>query len=149
MAKKSGPIYIPDQYAYIIREAKKKGKKIEVKEMAFEDFLDLKALADDMSLTINKNTVGNDFKINEVRILRFIKGSEEFHYKTSYKQKEWLQVNFRQRKRSKKELKDLNIKKAYNKPFQLSENKKKDLLSLVKSNLIPAFYKNYYEGILN
>ncbi|XP_030766575.1 uncharacterized protein LOC115890475 [Sitophilus oryzae] len=149
LAKKSGPIYIPDQYVSIIREAKKKGKKIEVKEMAFEDFLDLKALADDMNLTIHKNTLGNDFKINEVKILRFVKGSQEFYYKKSYKQKEWLEVNFKQRRRSKKEMKDLNIKKAYNKRFELSENKKKDLLSLVKSNLIPAFYKNYYESILN
>lgn len=149
LAKKSGPLYIPEQYVSIIRTAKKKGNKIDVKEMSFEDFLDIKRLADEMGLTINKNTTGEDFKINEVRLLQFIKGKEEFYYKTSYRQEEWLRVDYRPRQRSKKHIKDVVIKNAYSEPFQLSENKKKGLQSLFKDNLIPAFYKNYYEAMLH
>ncbi|CAH1183065.1 unnamed protein product [Ceutorhynchus assimilis] len=118
--------------------------------MSFESFFDIKSLSDDMGLNINKNTDGDEFKINVVKILQFKKGEEEFCYKTSYKQKEWYRLNFRQRKRSKKDLinKNVIIKKAYCNPFQLSDNKKRDLLSLLNTNLIPAFYKPYFESIL-
>lgn len=149
MAKKSGSIYVPEQYVSIICEAKKKGNKIEVKEMGFESFFDIKVLSNDMGLNINKNTNGDDFKINEVRILKFVKGDDEFQYKTSYKQEEWLAVNFRQRKRCKTDIKNILLKKAYNKPFQLSEKKKLGLRSLINMNLIPVFYKTYYDCILH
>ncbi|XP_050300189.1 uncharacterized protein LOC126738792 [Anthonomus grandis grandis] len=63
-SKKSGAIYVPEQYVYMIREAKKKGNKIDVQEMGFENFLDIKALFDDMGLSIAKNDDGDEFKIN-------------------------------------------------------------------------------------
>ena len=34
-AKKSGPIYVPDQYISIIRNAKKKGEPLHLREMGF------------------------------------------------------------------------------------------------------------------
>ena len=64
--KKSGPVYVPDQYISAIRTAKKKGNPLEVKEMNFDNFLDIKAVHDEMALTLTKNTHGNDFKTSEV-----------------------------------------------------------------------------------
>ncbi|KAB0801044.1 hypothetical protein PPYR_05398 [Photinus pyralis] len=66
-AKKSGPIYVPDQYVSIIRNTKKKGNPLQVKELSFGDFFDLKALFEEMGINISKNTDRQDFKINDVK----------------------------------------------------------------------------------
>ncbi|CAH1102980.1 unnamed protein product [Psylliodes chrysocephalus] len=104
----------------------KKGNKIDVKEMGFESFYDLKTLIDDMGLNIAKNVDGNEFKINEVKILEFQKGSELIRYKTSYGQAEWSSLNFKAKRRRSdlQDIKNVTLKKAYSKPLQLSENKK-------------------------
>lgn len=118
--------------------------------MGFENFYDLKRLFDDMNLNITKNVDGNDFKINEVKILEFQKESELLRYKTSYDQAEWFSLNFRP-KRRRSDLQDLTnvtIKKAYSKPLQLSENKRKDIKSLIDKKLIPAFYTYFFDSIL-
>lgn len=148
-SKKSGPVYIPGQYVSIIRSAKKKGNPIEVKEMGFNDFIDLKILYDEMSLNITKDIEGNDFKISDVRVLKFEKNSSMFQFKTSYKQEEWNSVNFRTKKRRSdlKDIKTITIKQAYPKQIQLSENKKKDLKSLVDTHIIPDFYRYFFDSV--
>lgn len=78
-AKRSGPIYVPDQYVTIIRHAKKKGEPLRVIEMGFEDFKDIKALHDEMAPYIVKDVGGNIFKLNDVKIFRFEKGSNTFY----------------------------------------------------------------------
>lgn len=39
---------------------------------------------------------------------------------------------------------NIELKKAYNKTINISEQKKKDLLSLVNSNHIPKYYGTFY-----
>ncbi|CAH1107155.1 unnamed protein product [Psylliodes chrysocephalus] len=104
----------------------RKGNKIDVKEMGFESFYDLKTLFSAMGLNIAENVDGNEFKINEVKIFDFQKGSKLIRYKTSYGQAEWSSLNFKvKRRRSElQDIKNLILKKAYSKPLQLSENKK-------------------------
>lgn len=150
-SKKSGPIYVPDQYVSIIRNAKKKGNPIEVKEMGFKDFFDLKTLFEEMGLTLIKNVDGNEFRISDVKIMQFEKGNEVFRYKTSYKQNEWSCLNFKPKKRrsDQKSHKNVQMKQAYSKQFQLSENKIKDLKSLMDSNIIPSYYKGFFDSVLN
>ncbi|XP_030753125.1 uncharacterized protein LOC115880137 [Sitophilus oryzae] len=46
--KKSGLIYVPEQYVFMIRNAKKKGNSYIVKEMNFNDFIDLKRLSQEL-----------------------------------------------------------------------------------------------------
>lgn len=147
--KRSGPIYVPGQYVSVIRHAKKKGNPIKVKEMGYKDFLDIKALYDEMGLNISKDIDGIDFKINDVRVLRFEKGSDVFRFKTSYKQMDWKCVSLKPKKRRSefKDVNTINIKQAYRKTIPLSENKKKDLKSLVQSNIIPEFYKYFYDSV--
>lgn len=47
-AKNAGCIYVPDQYISLIRGAKKTGKPFVVNEMNFNDFIDLKALEENI-----------------------------------------------------------------------------------------------------
>ncbi|CAH1107936.1 unnamed protein product [Psylliodes chrysocephalus] len=115
---RSGPIYVPSQYALIIRSAKKRGKPFNVNEMSFKDFFLMKNLAEDIGF----NT--KNLKTSEIKIFKVIQGEST---KVFYK-------NFQ----------TISIKKAYKCRPKIKENKKRDLLSLVESNHIPNFYGTFY-----
>lgn len=87
-AKKSGLIYVSEQYISLIRNSKKKGNPLQVNEMSFENFFDFKALFDDIASKIAKDKKGNAFKLQDVKLLQFKKRSDLFFYKTSYKELE-------------------------------------------------------------
>lgn len=53
-SKKSGPIYVPDQLVTIIRNSKKTGKPFVVKELSFNDFIDIKSLTDNIGYNYQK-----------------------------------------------------------------------------------------------
>lgn len=97
-AKKSGPIYVPDQYVPIIRNAKKKGQPLQVRELHFTDFKDIKTLHNDMALTITKDVYDNDFKLSEIKVLHFEKGSDVIYFKNSYKKTDWNKIIFKSKK---------------------------------------------------
>ncbi|XP_049693296.2 uncharacterized protein LOC126053898 [Helicoverpa armigera] len=84
-AKKSGPIYIPDQYISIIRGAKKTGKPFLLKEMNYSDFFDLKALADNINFNMSKNIEGDAIKTGEIMSIKFTKNCANYQYRTTYK----------------------------------------------------------------
>jgi len=62
--------------------------------MNFSDFKDIKTLHNDMALTMTKDVSGNDFKLSEIKVVRFEKGSEVIFFKNSYKhmQFSWLKL---------------------------------------------------------
>lgn len=64
---KSGPIYVPSQYAQLIRTAKKTGPPYWVNELSFNDFISLKKLHSDLRLG-----TGN-MKIKDVKVVKFMK----------------------------------------------------------------------------
>jgi len=149
-AKKSGPIYVPDQYVPIIRNAKKKGEPLHVREINFSDFKDIKTLHNDMALTMTKDVSGNDFKLSEIKVVRFVKGSEVIFFKNNYKQLEWNEHNFTSKKKRARKIIETNniiLKSAYTKMMTISENKLRDLMSLIQSNIIPQYYKTFYESL--
>lgn len=77
-AKKSGLIYVPEQYISLIRNSKKKENPLQVNEMSFESFFDFKALFEDIAPKIAKDKKGNAFKLQDVKLLQFKKGSDLF-----------------------------------------------------------------------
>lgn len=66
-AKKSGAIYVPDQYVQIIRSAKIKGNKFNVEEPNFDDFYDLKKLSDEIELNTVKDVDWNTIKTSDIK----------------------------------------------------------------------------------
>lgn len=44
---KSGPIYVPDEYATLIRTAKRNGPPYQLHELTYKDFYDLKTLQEE------------------------------------------------------------------------------------------------------
>lgn len=149
-AKKSGPIYVPEQYVSIIRSAKKKGLPLEVKELNYTSFFNIKAFYEESNMGFLKDVAGNEFKINDVRVLNFNKGSDIVRYNTTYEESEWNVVQFRPKKRRPVNLVPIGnyqLKTAYQKQLLLGENKRKDLKYLMDGNIIPQFYKHFFEPL--
>lgn len=152
-AKKSGPVYVPDQYVSIIRSAKKKGNPFIVREMSFGDFMDLKLLSDEMAFNYSKNINGDQIKLSDIKMLRFEKGNDSYFYKTSYDDDaSWQAVQIRtisRRSSGARDIKRINLKPAYNSKLPINANKKADILSLIQSNIIPRFYEPFFSSLLN
>lgn len=83
--RKSGPIYVPDQYVNVIRKAKKSGNSFTVNEMSYDNFFDLKALAEEMNINVSKNIDGDQIKLTDLKVVKFTKNNDDFEYKVSYK----------------------------------------------------------------
>lgn len=148
--KKSGPIYVPEQYVFMIRNAKKKGNSYIVKEMNFNDFIDLKRLSEELGFNYTKNSDGKQFKISEVKMLRFVKGNNCYHYKISYKDDNWLSIPLKicgTRRSEAKSQRNINLHPAYDSKREISENKKRDLKSLLEGNIIPKFYETFFNTL--
>lgn len=139
---KSGPIYTPDQYISI----KKKGSPYQVKEMDHKSFYDLKSLASDVGKNFNKNTGNENVKMGDIKILKVdAEHKGFFFYKTSYGENEYKCVKVTGRT-SKSLDENYRLKCAYKKSNGISE-KKNGLLNLVDKNIIPNYYRQFYEGL--
>lgn len=115
--------------------------------MSFEDFYDFKALYDEIVPKLAKNTNGDDFKLQDVKLLQFQKGNDTFFYKTSYKQIEWNEVEFKSRKSRSSITSAITLKPAYSSKIALTDNKLRDLNVLCVNNLIPKFYRVFYDSL--
>lgn len=139
-ALKSGPIYVPSQYVQIIKQAKKTGEPMRVNELSHKDFISFKALTDEMGVT----TLGK-VKISDIKIMVISKDRPTtLMYKTSYTDTEWSESNLLARN------KKANIpeaKPAYTNKLPIKENKKTDLMTLLRNNHIPSFYSDFYTNL--
>lgn len=151
-AKKAGPIYVPDQLVSLIRNSKKKGNPLHVKELGFRDFVDLKQLNSDIGFNCQKNDIGEQIKVSEIRMIRFVKGSDVYFYKTSYKEAEWKCAKTRnigtRRSSGAKNINNIIKNPAYNAKIQIAENKRMDLQSLLASNIIPNYYESFFNSLV-
>ncbi|KAL0895191.1 hypothetical protein ABMA27_013634 [Loxostege sticticalis] len=145
---KGGPIYTPDQYVSIIRNAKKRGDPYKVHELTHDDFYDIKALADSVGNNYSKNTENETVKITRIKILKFEAGNESFKYCVSYETQDFKEVklNINKRKRQNRNV-AIEIQKAYKQKFSVADKKKKGLLELVSKNIIPRFYSSFYTNL--
>lgn len=145
-AKKSGPIYVPDQYVSLIRTAKKKGKPFQVNELAFSDFYDLKALAEEMGFNVIKNVNGDQIKISEIKIIEFKKAEDTYRYKVEY-DGTWIAAQIRTGRLKKKSNNIISLKQAYKSKVIITGRKKDDLLKLLKTNIVPKFYEPFFNNL--
>lgn len=137
---KSGPIYVPSQYVQIIKEAKKTGEPLRVNELSHNDFISLKSLISDMGITLN-----NKIKISDVKMMTIAKDRPNiFKYKTSYTDTEWSEGNLLSRN---KRLTIPDTKLAYTTKIPIKDNKKTDLITLLRNNHIPSFYADFFNNL--
>lgn len=141
--KKSSPIYVPDQYACIIRAAKKNGEPYKVNELCHNDFVDLKALAADLCINIPKNV-----KLTEIRALKLEKDHPNvLFYKTSFDQRDYFEAPIINSRR-KPDLEKIVLRDAYNRRPGITDAKKNGLLSLIqKKGCVPMYYLDFYNNL--
>lgn len=164
-AKKSGPIYIPAQYVQLIRDSKKTPPFYKIKEFSFADFLNFKNLSELLGKNYNRNTLNENFNFMDIKTLQINRDIPYiFKYKTSYyldeayKEVNIYQSSSRASRRSctvdsdfmNRFIRDIESWKqtgAYTEPTGISENKKRDLMSLVNGGYIPKTYFNFYNSL--
>lgn len=134
-ALRSGPIYLPSQYAMAMKTAKKSGKPYLVHELSHEDFFDIKALKDSQVI----------LPILDIRMFKVIKDDGNFYFKTSYGSHAWEEA----KKRNKRGNGSVNpvLMQAYSKRLTIDEKKKKGILKLVTDGIIPSIYSDFYKNL--
>lgn len=152
-AKKAGPIYVPDQLIQLIRTSKKKGNPLNVKELNFTDFIDVKQLTNDIGFNCQKNVNGGQIKVSEMKMIRFVKDSDVYFYKTSYKEEGWNQAQRKisgSRRSGAKNAHNDNIVKnpAYHAAIPIADNKRAGFQSLLRSNIIPKYYESFFNTLV-
>lgn len=148
-AKKSGPIYTPDQYVALIRNAKKTGNKFTVNEMNFNTFYDLKLLSNDINLNTGKNIDGETIRISDIKVVKFTKDADTYFYKTTYKTEEWNKAKIKINRSGKKNIADINLSAAYSSKLPIANNKKQDIRQLITANIVPKYYGNTFNSIFD
>lgn len=151
-AKKSGPIYVPEQYVQIIRIAKKTGKPFKVHELNYDDFTDLKKMADDIGMNFNKDVNEDPMKVSEIKLIRFIKNCDFYAVKYAF-DGEWIEVPVKVKSRSSRKekssasIEDIRLKPAYTSRMCITGRKKDDILQLLQKNIVPKHYAHFYNSI--
>lgn len=144
-SKKSGPIYVPDQYVSLIRTAKKKGEPFRVNELTFSDFYNLKSLEEEMSFNTTKNEKGDQIKISQIKMVEFKKGENTYRYKLGY-EGEWIIAPTRTGRSINKKT-NITLKQFYKSKIIISGRKKDDLLKMLNTNIVPKYYESFYNNL--
>lgn len=80
---RSGPIYLPGQYASLIRTARKTGAPFKLIEMSYNDFYDLKSLTERTALNFNTNTEDEKFNFNDISVVK-VEKTRRTTFNTNY-----------------------------------------------------------------
>lgn len=141
--KKANPIFVPDQYAVLIRQAKKKGKRYDVNELCFKDILDLKKLASDLYINIPRHV-----KFTNLRVIKLQKcDPNTLYYKYSFAEDKFMETEIINHRKN-IQIDQISLHSAFvNKPT-ISEAKKKGLLELVeKKKCVPQYYLDFFKNL--
>ncbi|KAJ8963754.1 hypothetical protein NQ314_005405 [Rhamnusium bicolor] len=141
--KKSSPIYVPDQYACIIRSAKKNEFPYKVNELCFKDVVDLKKLTSDLFLNVPKN-----IKISELKTIKVDKKyPNHLFFKTSFEETDFNQAEILSSRKN-IDITKIEIKNAYVRKPGITEEKKKGIISLIeKKKCVPMYYLDFYNNL--
>lgn len=146
--EKAGPIYIPVQFATLIKSARKSGQPFIVKEVNYEFFLNLKLLQEQWGYNFKENFHKETILWNDLKVLKFDKAEMfHFYYKTSYSDEMFSQIDMRNKRKKMMGFNEIVIKQLNEHALELKENKKRDLKDLVRKNLIPSIYASFYNTL--
>lgn len=147
-AKKFVPVFTMQDWLTIFRLARSKGLKgkspYEVKEMKFKDFVDLKQLSKDKIKNKNRDINGEHVNWLLVKCFKYCKASPGIIYYRYDHTSEYtsLPVTGKGRPRLVTEL-----PKMYSNPLPISDLKKRDLLKLCRTGVIPDEFHGWYRDL--
>lgn len=133
------PVYTPEGWAQVIRDARITPCPFVVKSLIFEDFLDFKEFSNNISFNIC------DIPWRKLCCLRYIKENNSIKvlYKIDFTDV-FVEVNC---KKTRGRPKQAELKKAYQNDLPISEAKWKDLDKMCKDLTIPKAYHDFYGSL--
>lgn len=143
---KNGSIFVPPQWKSVIQCAKKTGTPYEVYELDFSEILDLKDLVTQYGKNFTVNNDGDRVVWNDIKKI-FMQASSPYlvFYNNTYDPCETMKcLNVRNKTRGRGADVELRLRNKFQQRPKISSLKKKDLLSLCDSNVIPKVYRDYY-----
>lgn len=144
-AKKSTSIYVPDQWDTVIHMARRQ-KPYTVIPMRFDSFYDLKTHTESNYKNFKTDIQGNRVNWLKVKVLKVTKEfPDEIQIKYEYDE-EFRKINVTRSVRGRPPAIARDLPK-YGGKLPISEAKKKDLLDLCDSLVIPAIYRGFYESL--
>lgn len=145
-ALKSGPIYVPSQFLTVVQLAKRNGIPYAVRELDTSEIIDWKSVASQTGNNFQTNTERKKVMWNNIKVFQVKKEHQDsIFYKNSYQDVDMKEIKVRQPQRGRRSM--LVLTPAYSEPTKMSQLKKKDLLDLCKSNLIPKPYHDFFQNL--
>ena len=143
-AHKYQTTYLMHDWINIMRGARRR-HPYNVEQLTYSDFYDLKALATSVLPNRSRNSNGDSVNWMAIRSLRFEKAfPDRIAYKTDFGQSEYMIMEQR-RKRGRHG--NSTLQPLYFQPLPISVEKKRDLLSLCKSKIIPDCYHSFFQQL--
>lgn len=142
---KNGSIFVPSQWVSVIQCARKKGTPYQVHELDYTDIVDLKNLLPQYGKNFTFNTDGDRVVWNEIKkIFMQVSSQHLIFYHDSYEPNSTMKIiDVRQKVRG-MPVTELQLRKKYHQRPKISHLKKRDLVALCDSNVIPRVYREYY-----
>ena len=132
---RSGPIYTPESFI----TAKKEGDPFNVKEFCYDDFYNIKLLANQIGPMNMKG-----LKLSDVKVLKVIKDSPiSVFYKYSYSE-DYQETRVIKEKNCGE---NIILLPCFNAKPGIESQKKNDLIALCEKNLIPKPYHVFHTNL--
>ncbi|KAL4707280.1 hypothetical protein ACJJTC_019818 [Scirpophaga incertulas] len=145
---RNGSVFVPSQWRSIIQCAKKKGNPYHVHDIDFTDIIDLKELLKQFGKNFSLNTDGDRVVWNNIKkmYMQHTNPYIVFYLDTYLPNSTMKSFDVRHKMRSPAILEMTLTNKFRTRP-PISDLKKKDLISLCQSKVIPRVYWDYYENL--
>ena len=143
-AKKKTKIHVPSQCDTVIRLARK-NKAYLVNPLRYSDFEDFKSFGDIMFSANKLDKTGKKVKFRNIVWFRYEKAHPDTVF-FKYSMEDSVFNSFSKNKQTRK-ASVIHVKKKYNKKIPISSAKKKDLIDLCKSGVIPEEFWPFYERL--
>ncbi|MCG8049000.1 MAG: hypothetical protein N0E48_25925 [Candidatus Thiodiazotropha endolucinida] len=146
-AKKRTSIFVPDQWDTVIHMARR-NKPYVVIPLRFNNFFDLKMHTQNNYKNFKTDVEGNKVNWLKVKVLKVSKEMpDEIHVKYEYHEKEFKRLKVAKSVRG-RPTQDKNLPRKYKSKLPISLAKKRDLLDLCDSLVIPEIYHGFYNSLL-
>ncbi|KAK5646174.1 hypothetical protein RI129_004638 [Pyrocoelia pectoralis] len=140
---RSGPIYVPSQWPPLIRAAKKEGKPYKVRELATDEFMDFKSMANGFGQKFSKNSENEKVVWNDIHVFRVEKDfPDTVFYKTDFDSDGYKKIDLSSRRSC--NLSEFVLQEAYSTHPVLRDKTKEHLLELCDKNLIVKVHQPFY-----
>ena len=145
-AKSKTNIYAPCQWENVMILARRHNPYIIV-SLTHKDFIDLKKLEEDLDINFQIDTSGNRIGWAKVRCIKVVKDEQNTVYMKDQHTADYRCFQNRRTGRRSKTSSTLNLVPLFTKPQPITEAKKKDLVALCKSNIIPSVFHTFYNDL--